>query len=269
MSPTIVRHDGPAGRFYRVGDRLLPSVTHILSAVSKPALMFWAANLERDTCLNAAADLHAEWAAQIVPVQLPRAAYLATLTAKLGPAKAHQKALAKAGDIGTEAHQLVEWWLRTQIGAHAGPEPLVSEKALWAFMAFQDWAKSVALKPVLLERTVYSLVHGFAGTLDLLARINGVMTEVSMKTSKGIYPEFALQSCAYQTALVEMGYLPPAGGSLILRLPKTVEDPGFEVCPVAPAAELLPVFLAVKRLWEWQYAQDEAYRTRTKHPKVA
>jgi genome maintenance exonuclease 1 len=157
---------------------------------------------------------------------MPRAAYLATLAGRLGPAKAHQKLLTKAGDIGTDAHHLVEWWLRTQIGAVAGPEPQVSEQSLWAFMSFQDWARSVSLKPILIERTVYSKAHGFAGTLDLLARVNGVLTEISVKTAKAIYPDNFMQSKGYVTALVEMGYLPPTGGSLILRLPKNVEDPG-------------------------------------------
>ena len=66
-----------------------------------------------------------------------------------------------------------------------------------------------------------------------------------------------------------MGYLPPSGGSLILRLPKNVDDPGFEVVPVPPASELLPTFLAVQQVWAFTYAQDEAFRSRTKKTKVA
>ncbi len=260
---------GPDGRFYLIDGVLYPSVTNILGGgYPKPALQWWAANEERKLVSDASADLYADFAKERVPPVLPRAAYLATLAARLGPAKAHQKLLAQAGDIGTEAHHLIEWQLRTAIGAEAGPKPVVSEAAQWSVFAFEDWAKSVNLKPVLTERTVYSKVHGFAGTLDLLARVNGVLTEVSIKTGKAIYAEAHLQSAAYVTALIEMGYLPPAGGSLILRLPKNLSDPAFQVVQAQPAADLLPVFLAVKQVWAFAAEADKAYRARTAKRKT-
>jgi hypothetical protein len=265
---TPIRKDGPAGRFYQVDGQLLPSVTHILTAIAKPALIAWSANTERAAVTEAAADLYAEYAALLVAPQMPRAAYVATLLSRLGIVKAHQKALAKAGDIGTQTHKLIEWHLRTAIGAVAGPKPVVADPALWAFMAFEDWAKSVSLKPVLIEQTVYSKTHGYAGTMDLLARVHGVLTLIDFKTGKGIYPESFLQSAAYSTALLEMGYVEPSN-ALIVRLPKVETDPAFEVATVPPAADLLPVFLAVKALWQWSYANEEAYRNRQKAAKVA
>ena len=39
---TPIRRDGPSGRFYEVQGQLLPSVTHILTAINKPALVPWA-----------------------------------------------------------------------------------------------------------------------------------------------------------------------------------------------------------------------------------
>jgi hypothetical protein len=269
MITTTARRATAAGRFYEVDGQLLPSVTNILGAVNKPALVHWAANVERAAVSEAAADLYAQWAARPMRPQLPRAAYLATLLAQLGTVKAHQKELAKAGDIGTQAHQLIEWTMRTAIGAVAGPKPIVSDAAQWSVFAFEDWAKSVRLKPVLIEQTVYSKVHGFAGTMDVLARVNGVLTEVSIKTGKAVYGEAHLQSAAYVTALVEMGYLPPAGGSLIVRLPKNLDDPQFEVVQAPPAADLLPVFLAVKTLWTWQTAQDAKYWAKRNGQAVA
>lgn len=258
-----VRKDSAiGGRFYEVDGESYPSVTHILSAaIAKPALINWAANTERAAVTEAAADLFEEWSKLIVFPQMPRESYLSTLLVRLGTVKAHQKALAKGGEIGTQAHKLVEWTMRTAIGAEAGPKPDVSEKALWAFMAWEDWAKSVALKPVLIEQTVYSKVHGFAGTLDMLARVNGELTLVDLKTSKSIYPEMFLQVAAYQKALEEMGYVVPTG-RVILRLPKLDTDPAFEVVDVPPVEELFPVFLAAKELWKWSYQNDQAYRAR-------
>ena len=261
MRATTTRRDSQFGRFYEIDGELLPSVTHILTAIAKPALIPWAANQERAAVSEAAADLYAQWAARPMRPQLTRAAYVATLLATLGTVKAHQKTLVAAGDIGTETHKLIEWTMREAIGADAGPKPVVSAPAQWAFRTFESWAKSVNLKPVLIEQTVYSKVHGFAGTMDILARVNGVLTLVDIKTGKAIYPEARLQSAAYSAALQEMGYLAPAA-ALIVRVPKVTTDPAFEVQAVPPVAELLPVFLAVKALWAWSYANEAAYRAR-------
>jgi len=239
-----------AGRFYEVQGHLLPSVTNILSAVSKPALIPWAAKIERELVASAAADLYAAWAAQTVRPPLPRSAYLTTLLSTLGPTRAHQRTLEQAGDIGSQTHKLVEWALRTRLGAEAGPEPVVCQEARHGFETFDRWAESVALKPVLIERQVYSLQHGYAGTLDLLARVNGVLTVIDIKTSRGIWPEHFVQVAAYETAMQEMGYQPSEG--LIVRLPKTVGDPAFEVQPVPAMADLFKVFLAAKAIWQWQ-----------------
>lgn len=259
----VARKDSAiGGRFYEVDGEMYPSVTHILgAAIAKPALIAWSANVERAACVEAAADLYTEWAAQIVPPVMPRESYLATLTTRLGTVKAHQKELAKGAEIGTQAHKLIEWTMRTALGAEAGPKPVVSEKALWAFLCWEEWAKRVELKPLLIERTVYSKTHRFAGTLDILARVNGVVTLVDLKTSKGIYPEMFLQVAAYMKAMEEMGYALPAS-SLIVRLPKLETDAEFEVVETPPADDLFPVFLAARQLWAWSFENDKAYRAR-------
>lgn len=256
-----VRHDGPSGRFYSVDDELLPSVTHILQVINKPALVGWAANQERTLVCEAAADFYEDCAK--LPKQLPRTAYLTTLAGRIGKLKAHQRELTAAGDIGTQVHKLVEWKLRVSLGQTVGPEPRVVDDAQWAFMAWEDWAKSVNLKPKLIEQMVYSRVHGFAGTMDLLADVAGVETLIDFKTGKAIYAEAHLQNVAYQVALAEMGHATPQAG-MIVRLPKNQADPAFEVATVPPVGDLLPTFLAVKAVWRWWFAQEELYRAKKK-----
>jgi len=264
-----VRRDSTAGRFYEIDGRQLPSVTTILSAINKPALVPWAAKVEREAVTQAAADLYMQWAAQpVTRTPLPRSWYLTELLGKLGQVRAHEKVLATAGDLGTEAHKLIEWTMRSAIGAVAGPKPIVRAQAQWAFQAFMDWAGRVNLKPVLIEQTVYSKVHGFAGTMDVLARVNGVLSLIDFKTGKSVYPESFLQSAAYSTALVEMGYVLPSV-ALIVRLPKVETDPAFQVVTVPPAADLFPVFLAAKQLWHWTHANEAAYRARRGAARVA
>lgn len=253
--------NGPAGRFYEVDGEKYPSVTHILQVIGKPALINWAANTERTLVMEAAADLYEDTAK--IPTPMSRPTYMTTLQARLGKVKAHQKELARAGEIGTQVHKLVEWNFRKALGQQPGPEPRVVDDAQWAFMACQDWAMSVNLKPKYIEQTVFSKTHGYAGTMDLLAEVNGVLTLIDFKTGKAVYAEAHLQNVAYQAALAEMGHLAPVGG-LIVRLPKVQTDPGFEVVTVPPVAELLPTFLAVKEVWKWWYAQEEAYRAKRK-----
>ena len=143
-----------------------------------------------------------------------------------------------------------------------GPEPTLVDKAQWAYMAFEDWAKSVHLKPLAIEQVVFSTRHEFAGTLDLLAEINGVVTVVDFKTGKSIYAESHLQNVAYRVALAEMGQARATQG-LIVRLPKVDTDPAFETQSVPPVPELFPAFVAALKLWRWWYQQEAEYRKQT------
>jgi hypothetical protein len=256
--PTPTRKDGPSGRFYEVDGEHYPSVTHILQVIGKPALINWAANQERSVCLDAAADLYVDLA-KAPPMS--RVSFLATLEGRIGKQKAHKRTLDKAGEIGSQVHGLIEWNMRKQLGQKVGPEPSVQDDAQWAFMAFQDWANSVSLEPIYIEQTVFSKKHRYAGTMDLLARVNGVVTLVDFKTGKAIYGEAHLQNIAYQMALAEMGHCVAEGG-LIVRLPKVQTDPGFETAVVPEAMDYFPVFLAVCDVWRWWFAQEEAYRAK-------
>ena len=261
MAVQVTQVNGPDGRFYNVDGELFPSVTHILGAIAKPALVPWAAKVEREACTEAATALYDELGA--AGQRYPASWFAAALAAKLGTVKAHQRTLARAGDIGTEAHHAIEWLLRTALGAEAGPKPVISAPAKIAVEAFKDWATRVSLKPILIERIVYSKEHRYAGTLDLLARVEGVLTMIDFKTGKAVYAESHLQAAAYAAALEEMGYREPAQ-SLIVRLPKVAGDPPVEVVPVPPRADLFPVFLATRQLWEWTWANDQAFKARTR-----
>jgi hypothetical protein len=286
-APRINRADSKSGRFYIILDRTTgeavryPSVTTILgAAIAKPALVAWSANVERAAAAEAAADLYAELHGT---AQLPRSMYLLALEQRLGKTKAHTKQLAKAAEIGSAAHGWVEWSLKSQLGIRVGAEPVLSEPALWATMAWQDFARAVKLAPRFIEQVVYSRTHGFAGTMDLCADLDttgllGVLERqgavdsalgdwlraratanvlIDLKTGKSIYGEAYLQNCAYDRALAEMGHGRVDGG-LIVRLPKLTSDPAFEVRVVPPARELFPTFLAARTLWQWSYEQEQA-----------
>jgi hypothetical protein len=262
-APKARRTDTQDGRFYFITDlggqeHKLPSATTFLSAINKPALVGWAANQERALCIEAATTLYAD-AAQL-PHQLPEAGYRLSLEQRIGVVKAHVRAKEKAGDIGQQTHALIEWTLKRALGIEAGPEPAVCDQAQWAFMAWEDWAKSVQLRPRFVENTVYSLTHQYAGTIDLIADVDGRDTVVDFKTGKKVYGEARLQNVAYRAALVEMGHAAPDIAGKIVRLPKNTDDPAFEVVDVEPIAALLPIVLATRTLWNFTEAEDQAYR---------
>jgi len=92
------------------------------------------------------------------------------------------------------------------LGTDAGPE--LPEAAMWALESWKDGARSCSLEPLAVERTVYCFDCGYAGTLDLYARVKGVLTV--------LYPEAFLQNVAYRHA-AERGGLASAE-RLIVRL---------------------------------------------------
>ncbi len=108
--------------------------------------------------------------------------------------------------IGTALHAGIEWHLRTQPGNGCWSRTPRSRHV--ALESWKDGARSCSLEPLAVERTVYCFDCGYAGTLDLYARVKGVLTV--------LYPEAFLQNVAYRHA-AERGGLASAE-RLIVRL---------------------------------------------------
>jgi hypothetical protein len=134
------------------------------------------------------------------------------------------------------------------IGQKVTAEPVIPDAAMVAVESWKDWAAEVNFTPICAERTIYCVTCGYAGTLDWIAKVRGVMTLGDLKTGKAVYPESYLQNIAYRHAAAKGGLKTDQG--LILRLPKTLDDPAFESAPVPEIP--LDDFLAVKRAWQWK-----------------
>ena len=250
------------GRFYDANGKRYPSVTTILSCISKPALMYWGAKVEREMVIDAAATFYEELASLEKPIS--KLGFVTQLAQRIGKEQASKKLLEKAGDIGSQAHQRIEWLLRGEVCQKVGYEPPIGPEAQIAVDAWQSWRKKVNFRPLAVESMVVSHIYGFAGTQDCLsAEIDGVVTQCDWKTGKAVYYEAHLQNAAYRVAVREMGIADPKAG-LILRLPKTKEEPGFEAVPARDEQQCFEVFLAAKKLWQdmqetdrWLKEQDE------------
>jgi hypothetical protein len=241
-----------AGRHYKIGESLFPSVTTILNIVNKPALPPWAAREERKLVIAAAANLYED--IHGTP-KMSRPAYISTLESRIGKEKAWKKESDKAIEIGDQTHKIIEWNLRKAMGQTVGPEPRIKDKALWAFMSFGDAYKALEIKPLWIEQVVFSEKYGYAGTVDLIAEVSGHTTKataaIDFKTGKAIYAESFLQIAAYREAIREMGHAQPELG-IILRLPKKETDPEFEYVVVDNLDAHFQAFLHALELWKWK-----------------
>ena len=230
-------------RFYRIDDLELPSVTTVIGVINKPALVPWAANAERRAFEAAMLAVAAQYALIPADVLLDR------VIEAVSGVKAAEREKQEAATIGTAVHAWISWQLRRELSDKPGPEPPLSDAAAWAAEAWKDWARSVDLVPIAIERVVYCQACGYAGTMDLYARVNGVLTVLDWKSGRAIYPEAFLQNVAYRHAARVLGM--PSDQGLVVRLPKLIDDPLPEVMPV-PETVMLEEFLAARDLWQWQ-----------------
>src|SRR5713226_8953608 len=249
MSPTTIssprRWD--RARFYTIAGRQWPSVTTVLDIIAKPALGPWYAKEERRCFETAMLEVLTK------PGARDPEYVLAAVAEAVSGVKAADRAKQQAATIGTAVHAGIEWELRTRLGEDAGPAPHLPDAAAWAVESWKDWARTVALEPLAIERAIYCDLCGYAGTLDLYARVGGVLTVLDWESGESIYPEAFRPNVAYRHAAARQR-LPSAQG-LIVRLPKLLEDPAWEVMPV-PARLTLEDFLAALRLWRWHRAMN-------------
>ena len=230
-------------RFYTIDGRQLPSVTTILDVIAKPALGPWYAKQERRYFEAAMLEVLSK------PGARDPEYVLSAVVDAVGGVKAADREKQRAATIGTAIHAGIEWQLRMRLGEDAGPEPILPDAAAWAVESWKDWAKTIALEPLAIERTVYCEACGYAGTLDLYARVEGALTVLDWKSGRAIYPEAFLQNVAYRHAAARQGL--PCTQGLIVRVPKLIDDPSWEVMAV-PETLSIDDFLAAARLWRWQ-----------------
>lgn len=115
-----------------------------------------------------------------------------------GAKNAADEARDKAADYGTQIHAWVD--------AHVkGLDPIMPDdpKVIQGVVAFLDWTKTVQFESVHSEKVVYSKKHKYIGTLDSIARINGVLHLLDLKSGNAIYAEAFAQTAAYAEAYCE------------------------------------------------------------------
>lgn len=103
-----------------------------------------------------------------------------------------------AADIGTAVHSFAEQCLKG-LRPPLPTDPGAQNSA----RAFLRWLSAHDVKPVHCERVCYSKKHGYCGTLDCEAVVDGQLTLIDFKTSSKIHGDDRLQLAAYQQARTE------------------------------------------------------------------
>lgn len=150
--------------------------------------------------------------------------------------------------------------------------------------AFTEFLRNNDVEPLLIEERVVSRTHRYAGTVDMVARVNGIVGVLDIKTGKRIYRDYGMQTAAYMAAVCEEGSCPVPTTSWVLRLDqhRICEQCGvslrtkggtfrvsaggkgcihrwgpmqgqFEFLELTETERNMQAFLASKTLWEWEH----------------
>lgn len=198
--------DKPNRHMYYVNGKRVTGVTTFLGIKDKSrVLMGW----QQNTIADALITLHHKGNLTIEDI----------VRAVAEPNKVKQR----AADIGTDAHNWAERYIRHQILNEEMPEMPEDDNVLSAITGFLEWVEAHNVQFLSSERLVYSKKHNYVGTMDIEAIVDGKRCLVDLKTSNGLYSEVRMQTAAYLKADEEAG-APKYEGRWAVRLSKESEQ---------------------------------------------
>lgn len=170
-----------------------PSVTTILSVIAKPMLLVWMQKNGVDKAIEYKETLKAQ-AGPILWGMLEKPVEEALPT---GFWKCGQDLSSEAAKRGTAVHDAIENWAKTGKFVYA-PEFENSMSKFKQFVAEHD------IEVIESEIALASNHYRFAGRTDIIAKLDGKLAVIDIKTSSGFYAEMGLQLSAYKQAYLEM-----------------------------------------------------------------
>jgi PD-(D/E)XK nuclease superfamily len=224
-----VTFDAGAHKYWIDGEPV-PSVTQILSIVDKSGpLSWWGQGIGvKGVCELRRLGEEIPWDDPEGIVKLLTVKRLTTNHVK-----------SQAGTRGSSIHRALEQFLERGKVPNAADSP---EPDRGYVRALARALVDLAPEAIETEQIVGSKQHGFAGTFDLLATVDGQITRWDSKTGKHVYPEAHLQLAAYEVAAVESGH-PASERQIVVRLGADGEYEVAEVCAT------FDQFLAVLGAW--------------------
>jgi hypothetical protein len=168
------------------------SVTTILSqTIAKPALLLWYNKMGREA-------VRQKLSSSVGKTLTQEGLDSALREAAKRPSKTSDTAAA----LGSRAHDLISEYIRNKIEDNNLSVSVPQElNQVWdSFLQFEE--EFGIYKWIASEFGIYSEAFGYAGSVDALALTSsGKFILIDFKTSKSLYPEHAMQVCAYANAL--------------------------------------------------------------------
>jgi hypothetical protein len=235
---TIKRGDS---RFYISpddGDVKVPGVTSVGNMLPKDFLTFWAAKEAAEAAVT-------NW--DIVSELVKRDPKGAVDYLK----SAHRRKSKAATDLGSAAHDYFERLARGEVVHDRHVHMDVKPHVRW----FRQFLAEIKPRFLYLEETVWSDEHGYAGSFDAIAEVDGEIVLLDWKTSARVYDSVALQLSAYRYAdriiLAESGESVPvpemAGGAVLHVRPE-----GWQLVPVKCDRDVFAHFLSLRHTFDWE-----------------
>ncbi len=196
----------PVKHQYTLGGKKIDGVTSILKIINKPALIGWA--VKTDLAHLRAALLESPNLTESSLNELIKEA-----------SNRHENIKTVSADFGTNVHQAIEYYIKGDAEALNQLTEKLNDEEIEAIKTFISWAEKSVGKFVDSERVVYSRKNRYCGTLDFTAFLkDGTGLYVGdIKTTGHIYPEYFLQTAAYEMAFREETGL-NIEGRIIVRL---------------------------------------------------
>jgi len=200
------------------------------AAIAKPQLIGWAAR-------EAARYAVSNWSSlsEIAPAYRVREI-----------SEAHARTAQVAADKGELVHEMIDKWNKGE----AMDVPKTVRGQADQFVSFV-----MDRKPEFTENevTVWSRAHGYAGTADWIAKIDGQVVLGDSKTGRRVYPETGLQLAALRHAdfiIRSDGTeepMPVVEGVAVLH----IRPRGWKYIPVSGDEAHWRAFLAAKVIYDW------------------
>ena len=188
-SPKVATFHRGGSRYYIHPDSQdkVPGVTSVVGMLPKPFLKAWAAKEVAGSAVGSLDGSGPDWLTPMVAAD-PKGAidFLK---------KAPDRNTREAADIGTAAHGVFEAM------ALGHPLPKLTPAMEPFARQYADLLDKVQPEVIRTEDTVWSEQHSYAGSFDLLARVQGRLCWIDNKTTRsGVHAEVALQLAAYAHA---------------------------------------------------------------------
>ena len=226
----IVKSQKGRSHWYEINGKKVPGVTFIIDLYPKPGLIQGSANaVIRSVKEKVIGFIQSEWKnGSNFDAAVEDRIYIILEECRT----AYAKEWRGEADYGTRVHDLIHQFIEKDIVELKDEH----EKVRSGFQAFLNWFYANKVTFVASELIVGSKIHGFCGTLDALAYVNGKFCILDWKTNKAITPSMFQQvQGGYKIAFEESyDYFPKVDECWILRCPKDGSEFEIKKIPTDP-----------------------------------